>query len=378
MPSEAATGMNVSVSEINSYLRCRRAWNWTSANWQGLRHKKTPKPYFVTGSAVHAALEAQAEGRDPFTALEQYIAEETERQAAYYRETVGSDPWPEEWDKFNEAVELARVLTRQYFDRYGTDNPLDENGLRYVATEVSFKVPLDDADQDHLIGTWDGLAISEAGQFYIVENKTLDNVPSPEALQQDNQLLGYVMAFRAITGLWPAGVLYNVIVKKVIKPPRVLNNGRLSVAKDQQTTLQAFLDALQAGGHDPFDEKYTEYLQYLAARETEGDERFFHRQFVSFTPTQVEQWSDMLRAVLAEMTAGPRIYPNFSNQQTCKNCVVRDLCQAQQHGEDVQPLIDQRYERGSYGTVENIRRVEPVMVSTPEELIEALCRTSSS
>lgn len=362
--------MNISVSDLNAFLRCRRAWDLTSANRQSLRHKATPRPYLVTGSAVHAAIEGQANGRHPMEALEDYLDEETIRQREAYNQVVGSGPWPEEWAAFNEACDLARDLTRQYFDHYGYENPLVDLGLRYFASEASFRVPLRPGVD--FVGTFDGLAVDiETGtRVFLVENKTAGQRPHVDGLQHSNQLVGYAWAFQMLTGKPVAGVVYNGIIKKLIQPPKVLKNGRFSVAKDALVTLRSFMTAVQESGADPV--QYLDYIGFLEDREREGDDRFFVRQVLHFPQTQLQAWGMDLRRIVADMTDGPNIYPNFSNPQACAGCFVRDLCDAQQLGEDTDAINAQRYVKGAYGTVETVRHIQPQMVSSVADLVDSL------
>ncbi len=87
---------NISISEINSFLRCRRAWDLTSASRQSLRHKVTPKIFFVIGSAVHEAIDAQARGDDPYEFFEEYVSRERADRRLAYEEITGTSAWQSE------------------------------------------------------------------------------------------------------------------------------------------------------------------------------------------------------------------------------------------------------------------------------------------
>lgn len=360
---------NISVSEVNSYLRCRRSWDYTSAHRQSLKHRVTPKIYFVIGSAIHEAIDAQAMGLDPMVAFEAYVDKDREKRVTEYIEQTGQKPMSMQFTEFEECVDLARALTTQYFDHYGWGNPLEDRGLKYIATEIPFSIELESGNR--FVGTIDGLAtdIATESKFWIVENKSADRKPVLDEVQSWNQFQGYVWAFLRLTGEMPVGVLYNGVMKKLVKEPKTLKNGKLSVAKDALVTSASFLKGLQEGGHDPVE--YIEYLTMLEERERQGDDRFFFRELFTYTENEIEDWySTVLEPVDDEMAREDlKIIPNYTN---CRGCLVRDLCGAERRGEPLSDVIDLRYKVGSYGTIEAVRGVTPDQVSSVEELLAVL------
>lgn len=368
------TDIYVSISEINQYLKCRRAWNFTSNNGMSLRHKVTPKIYFVVGSGVHEAIEANAKGQDPFDALERFISKELEERTNYYKEATGQKVWQSELSEFQESSELARRITRQYFQHYGLDNPLKDQGLEYVAVEVPFAIPIMDTPdltgKVHLVGTFDGIAtdIETHTQFYLIENKTASQKPNLDRIQYGNQFVGYNWAFRVLTGVTPSGTLYNGILKKVIESPKILKNGELSQNKNASVTLSSFIEMVDRGGYDP--EKYLDYIEYLTMREAAGDTRFFFREMFYYSNAQLNNWDYMVGNIVYEMVNKPTIYPNFTS---CDFCTVTDLCHALIQDRDVTGIIETSYEVGSYGTMDAVKGTPELFYSSStEDLISQL------
>lgn len=359
--------MNISVSEINSFLRCRRSWDLTSASRQSLRHKVTPKMFFVVGSSVHEAIDAQARGDDPFEYFEEYVNTERTNRRETYESIVGTSPWANEMEEFESSVVLARQLVIQYFDRYSIENPLAEQGLKYVATEVPFSIPL--GGDVNFVGTFDGIAtdIETESVFYLVENKTAGRKPNIELLQTANQFVGYNWAFRRLTGVTPAGTLYNGLLKRIIKLPKMLKSGALSVDKSASVTLKTFMEAIQRGNHDPV--KYLEYLEFLQQREAHGDDRFFFREIFTYSNGQLDRWGETLELISQEISHQPVVYPNYTS---CEGCLVRDLCLAKDMGEDVDAIKQLRYEVKTYGTMEAVDGVTPDVVGSIPDLLEVL------
>lgn len=365
---------NISVSEINSFLRCRRAWDLTSHSRQSLRHKVTPKIFFVIGSAVHEAIDAQARGDDPYGFFEEYVSRERADRRLAYEESTGSSAWDSEMEEFEDSVNLARSLVRQYFNHYTEENPLEERGLKYVGTEIPFSIPLPNGT--NFVGIFDGIAtdIATESQYYLIENKTAAQKPRVETIQSSNQFVGYNWVFRTLTGHTPAGTLYNGIIKKLIKSPRVLKSGELSQDKQAGVTLQTFLEALKKGGHDPV--KYLPYLEYLQERESNGDDRFFYREMFTYSNVQLDNWyKDVLKPLSREMTSPDfgeediAVYPNFTS---CDGCLVKDLCNAMQLGESIDAVVSARYQVGTYSTMKAVAGATPDVVASVSDLLESL------
>ncbi len=366
--------MNISVSEINSFLTCRRQWDLTSGNRQSLKHKVTPKLYFVIGSAVHEALDAGARGDDPFTAFETYVEAEKANRLAVF-ELGGYPVWDSQMEEFESSVDLARCLVRQYYDHYSIENPLVSDGLKYVATEVPFSIPL--REGLNFVGTWDGILtdIETETQFYLIENKTFGRRPNLELFATSNQIRGYNWAFRELTGVTPSGTLYNGIAKKLIQKPKMLKSGALSVDRSASITLDTFMEAIQQGGYDPL--KYLDYINFLSERERHGDDdRFFIREMLHTTNTELDNWRrEVLWKVMQEMTFpdfGADDIEVFPNYTACEHCNVRDICGAMDRGDDVDLVVSTRYELGKSPSMRAVDGVTPSVVTSTSDLLEIL------
>jgi hypothetical protein len=370
----------LSHSDVSTFKSCRQKWDYSSANRQSLRHKKTPALYLTEGSGFHEAVEAAAYGRDPFEACRVYLEAERAKVEQAFKEETGSMPWASEMAPFDESAEMIMAVVKQYFDHYGIEDSLADQGLTYLAAEIPFKIHTPIVDhygltQDvYYVGTFDGIAEDEHGGIWVVENKTYSARPDVEDLQYHSQINGYAVAFEMLTGIPLTGSLYNGVAKQLIKYPKVLTNGLVSVDQRQLVTLQSYLTGLQQAGQDPFDPRYTEILAYLQERERQGDSRFFHREKVYFKRPQIESWFTDFEKVAYEMISDPSIYrtvPYNGCGPRGQACWFRDLCHTQYDGGDVQSVLDTRYMTGTYGTMLAMQ-TEPTMVSSVSELKELL------
>lgn len=363
----------LSHSDISSFKSCRQKWDYSSVNRQSLRHRKTPALYLTEGSAFHDAIEAAAYGRDPFEAARNYLDADRLKVEEAWTEEHGLAPWPWEMAPFDESAELIMAVIKQYFDHYGIEDSLRDQGLTYIAAEIPFKIctPLRDRQgtlQDvYYVGTFDGLAVDESGNLWVVENKTYGSRPDVEDLQYHSQINGYAVAFEMLTGMPLTGSLYNGVAKQVIKEPKVLTSGLVSTDKRQLVTVKSYLKGLEKAGADPFDDRYFEMLTFLQERERQGDSRFFHREKVFFKEAQIRSWWDDFEKVAAEMISDPAIYrtiPYNGCGPRGQACWFRDLCHTQHDGGDVQSVLDSRYMTGTYGTMQEVANASPFMVNS--------------
>ena len=365
----------ISFSEIETFNRCRFKWDLSSANRRSIRHKTTPRLYLNLGSAVHKGLETAYQGEDPVKGIQDYMALELEAKTKEYVERTGTQPWPAEFNEMNETFDLAKALVRQYFEHYGMDNPLADQGLTYLGIEVPFKIDLSFLgpllEGVFFCGTLDGIAVDEFGQIWIVENKTYTSKPSPEDIQWHFQAQGYAVALEWLTGMSVAGVLYNGIAKKLIQEPKVLKNGLLSTDKRQVTTLVRYLAAITGSGESADDPRFHDILSHLRGIDEQGDTRFFYREKAFFTVEQLNSWRGDFFQVVREMLSEPAVYRTIP-YNGCGDCWFRDLCHTIHANGDVDFLLEQRYTKDSYGTINAVKGVEPKQISSVDELKEYL------
>jgi hypothetical protein len=350
-------------------------WDYSSANRQSLRHKTTPALYLTQGTALHTAIEAAVNKEDPYLAAKDYIYQERERLMQSHEDITGLRPFDMEMEEFDAAGDFVRKLIVQYFNRYDQHAMLVDEGLEYLAAEVSFCIPLPGFDDVFLVGTFDGLAIDENGGIWVVEHKTYGSKPGSEDLQHHSQTNGYALAFFWLTGMELTGTLYDGVSKTLIKAPAVLKNGQLSVNKRQSITLQGLLDSMAYYEIDPFDPRYAEMLNHFGELERQGDSRFFHREKIFFNQVQVASWEQDLLGIVAEMTSSPRIYrtvPYNGCGPQGQGCWYRDLCHTQHTGGDVDLVLTTRYQTGTYGTMEAVADTPPTMIESVDGLKEFL------
>jgi PD-(D/E)XK nuclease superfamily len=362
------TVLLVSITEILDFLRCRRSWDFSSPNRQGLVPRGIPQIALHIGSAVHHGVAAPIFGDDPQEALEAWFHKERTRVAREYALMVGTGMSPSEIAVLDESKSLATSMVEHYFETYGP-NPIAP--FRYLFAELPFRIPVKELWRDDLevwlVGTIDGVAEDDYGNIYEVERKTAGQKPDTKWLKTDHQLAGYAFALQVLTNQPVAGVLYDGLIKRLPKMPRTLQNGLLS-QEWIDTTATAYLRALVAHhGEDwrdqevqlaqgrlptPLPTVYDDFLGRLRDRDKVLDTwdyntPFFVRKRVSISQTTLTQWWHDTFAILTDIVNDPAIYPHFS-WMGCYDCWVQDLCLAKQLGGDFEQVRDTNYTYGGH------------------------------
>jgi len=346
----------ISVSEVQQFLRCRRMWDFVSHNRQSLVRSGLPTLSLHSGTLVHSALHAHAQGGDPIATLKLKAAEAEAKAVAEYQKVVGASPASEELTNLNDARELCMSVVRNYFAHWG-DKPVAP--LEYLKTEIAFRVPVDvniPGKNVFLIGTFDGIARSASGKrLWIVDHKTFTRRTDARYLIRNFQFVAYVWAAKSLFGDQVAGLLYDGVWMKQPVIPEVLKSGALS-KKAIDTTPAVYLACLQELGLNPAD--YGEFISELTRKQLDPASSFFVRHEFMYSDGGLRTFEREVTAALRDMVNSPSIYANF-RWEGCWDCQITDLCDAVQLEEDVDFLIKHKYKRDTYDTVKAVKALQP-------------------
>jgi len=368
MPDEPRV-LSVSITEMQEYLRCRRAWDYQSANRQSLVKRGVPATALWMGSAIHKALEMQIRGQSPKRALDAYVSRMREEMASEYLRKVGAPMSSNEWTSFDESASLCNDVTRAYFEHYGMSDTYAP--YKALCSEMTFRIPMGQMgvyDVVYLIGTIDGVLFDPRyDAIGGIDHKTYSQRADVRDLQLNDQFVGYTACLELLIRQEVSFFVYNGLNKKVPSQPRVLKDGTLSVAKDCVTTAKTFERAVIANGEDPKSSRYEQHLAWLRLREQE-DHPFFTRHTINIPKAVKDDWWSNVLAVLNEMASEPAITFN-RRWEGCWDCNVRDLCEIQSRGDNLRYAIETGYTIGTYGTQSKLKAtVTPADVSSLDDL----------
>lgn len=354
----------IRTSDRGNFKRCRQQWDFSSK----MRQDYEPivnAPYFDFGSAFHAAMQTYydpkrwTEDRE-IVALEALAAfhslcAEQKKQVLTIRS--GGLAIEVEQD-FNERRTLGEGMLKHYF-KWAPNN----DRFTPVKAEIEFEVPIpvyhdgvrpwpigfasnlggNLTFHGHLVvyqGRLDLIVVDAFGDFWIIDHKTAAALKDISWLTLDDQVTSYCWAMQQL-GVKTRGFLYSETAKRFPDEPIVLKNGELSRNKQQDTTYEVYLAALQKGGYDLT--AYGDFLEYLK----DNPKQFIRRTPIYRSEKELEAQGRRIFLEAIDMLNDPSIYPNPS-AWNCNGCFYRQPCTATQDGSDVQFLLDNLYKkRGS-------------------------------
>jgi hypothetical protein len=137
--------MIVSVTEVQSFKRCRRQWDYGSFNRQGLTPIIQPKPYLDLGTMIHKTLAywaATYTDDEPgnleliFTAI---AAKHKATIIDNYTRATGQEPADELLDPLIDSIVLGRAMMKNYQEFH--KRPIYED-MTHVSPEQEILIPI--------------------------------------------------------------------------------------------------------------------------------------------------------------------------------------------------------------------------------------------
>lgn len=330
----------VTPSDVQSFLRCRRAWHYSSSNRMSLHRQGMPTPALNIGSNVHYALAMQWRGRNWLEACNEHYMMTKESIASHYLEVVGTPMSYEEERLLSEQRMECQRLLEAYFARYGTDNPTKP--YRIVASEITFRIPIDEVLDLWLMGTIDRVCIDNDGNVLPLEIKTYRQTPKRENWSYNFQTHSYALALSRLIRQPVRMALYDGVRKKGPTEPQILKSGAVS-RKWIDTTYDEYIRCVRSAHRGKVPVEYSDILNRLRARDRSPMNAFVTRFRIPLLASALEQTEDALIIAAREMAHSPTIIPT-KDWQGCPMCRLKDLCDAEYAGEDLTPLIAMNYQ----------------------------------
>lgn len=376
--------LDVSVTERMEFKTCRRRWWFTTI--ENLEPKLSEDLAFEFGGAMHRALEAfystrrkgvnkdkaYAELDKSFKALKAEADNDLVWKTVVEHETLGHEMLRHylEYDsvarvKLGDVIAVeGKVLQGAGVkpsppEGYGPATRVrrHESGRLLVPiVHPVTKEPLVEENTKeipYLTGRIDLLTERKTPHrgLWITDHKTAASAPNDKGLDFDDQVTGYCYVVWRWTGVIPRGVIYNVLVKKTPKEPRIVQSKvkgeelTVSTAKDQLTLPRLYRDALKEyklitpGGRIPSEA----HAQCMAALLERGWDPFFKRMEVTRNEHQMQSYEERLYTEYEDMLEAhdfeAKRYPSPSTR-LCPYCPVRSICLAIEDGSDFEDVIE--------------------------------------
>lgn len=317
----AQVDIRISNSKLKTYLRCRRKYYYRYVLGLSPKQKSVQ---LERGSWIHSLLQTYYDGED-WKAEHKFLTRKFNNLFEEQREELGDLP--------TECLRIMKSYLRYYpddFERFVVvDSEMDEivelpNGVRL---QIIVDLIMEDR-QTGLLWAWD--------------HKTRKSFADSDSMIMDPQLTLYYTGLEMM-GYWPmGGVTYNEICTKVPTVPRLLQSGGLSKAKNIDTDVYTYMQAIKLHDLDP--NNYRDILSHIAVKQKD---RWFRRVNLPKDPPMIKTVTReaMRTAELIAETEENRDFIRTFIPQSCKwDCEFRDLCIAQMHGADIKPMIKMNFE----------------------------------
>lgn len=381
----------IHTSDVSSFLRCRRYWNWSSPARNNLRTKAAvsgvnPNLWFGTG--IHWALEQYYHPllrRDPVEAWQTWFHTQWyggDVEHSFLEMTYDNNPHAMADGTFK-IRGLQDILPQYDEEEYFGYRDLgtgmmtfyktyaeEHDDFEIIATESTFSVPLGfesvDIREDspnygkslevHARGKRDTIIYwRHRDAFGVRDHKTAAKVDEEyfSKLDSDPQVSTYLWASREEAKYYdkPWGqineCLYEVLRKKYPSPPTVLKSGLPSVSRtDESATAKMFSDFIEEHNLQVWydiNEKAQNYYDFLVR---EGDKRFIERKTTFRSNAYLDNVGLQLQEIAKEMLSPDlALYPRYTNDNNCLKCAFRAPCLTMQDNQDAQFILDNNYEK---------------------------------
>lgn len=310
----------MNVSQLGTWLKCRYLWNKVYV--EGVIPRRE-RPAISLGDAVHRTIAPFLAGEAP---------------------EVGLDDWTNEFDKLGltEEEERIRDITREVawkiFDRtrdeidlgHKWETALDQDSKPLVEYHFRLEQPVGRYEGFQGSTDWIGIEMVN-GRQWLVDWKVRKTFMPIDAEEFSLQMASYTKMVKA-RGFNPIGSMGWQLKSAAARKPKenkpkkgVRSLSKAAILTDWSTYAQAVLDI----GGNPND--YLDMKSKLADVE-------WSRQSRCYWPEKTIEnlWTETIRNT---GDVGEGNFPRNMNHLNCKPCRLKDLCQADLRGDDVEFLM---------------------------------------
>jgi hypothetical protein len=315
----------VSQSKVTTWRRCRMAYNY--AHVQKIAPKKKSRP-LKFGSIIHAMLEADINGKNPFKVLSTLVKRD-EKLFDAEREMYG-----------NIEKDVSYIM-RSYFE-YWDSKPeqLDYIKVGKSTSEHPFEIEI--VPGILAKGKIDALAKAKKLKW-LVEHKSHKTFPAPEHRWRNLQSVIYIHITNLMGWGTLDGTVWDYIRSKPPTRPAILKAGTLSRAALDSLPL-VVLDTLKEAKLKP--EDYKDVIEQQRANQSS----WFQRVFTPVSKQIIKPILDDFIATSREMADLSDTHKERTFGRHCEWCQYRVLCGAVLQGQDEEFIKEREFGPNDYET----------------------------
>lgn len=340
----------VHTSDIRYFKQCRRRWDWSSPLRLNRVPKRTPR-YFARGRAFHSCLEhyydtGESPSEEFFDALTGVLVKDATRGITDKADYVEASDEALDQPFVVEDLEMGERVLQDYIhwsretDDYESIEAVEQHG--HVPLLSPNEMPTGSRyDEAFFSFRTDMIVKRNRGQNWIVDFKTTSQLPSYERLAHldtDEQITGYLKACEIMYGMKFTGAVFIYILMRRPEDPVVLQSGKLSVNRSQNTSAYVYREALREYDLDPKD--YAGILSHLREKK-----HWFRRIECIRTPEEKDNmWRQIKRMAYEMLSPSVFVYPSPS-VLNCVGCSYFGPCLSENAGlyQDVSRVLREEY-----------------------------------
>jgi hypothetical protein len=323
----------LSYSELQTAFTCQARWDFAyGGRLAGSTLKaRTIAPILSDGRAWGAAVATWHQHGGELFAHGDAVLALGQSYEADYQAMIEAGGWTPLDAVHDQRLRLEAMLTHHV----GLFTPLPNLSMleEQIIVSIPSRTGKRSSSKYKYLAMIDGFTTDEHGDW-IVEFKLRKSLTPFKYSQLSRQLRWYVWAYQRMTGRKVAGVLLEERLNEVPKLPRILKSGKVSHAKDQMCTIDAYTAACLATG----EEINFETLTAL------GERRWGQRHWVQLTQQEIEEAGQELISAaqyIGWLDDGTLHPVRNASMMTCRGCRFVDICP---HPTD--EIVDELFTRG--------------------------------
>lgn len=308
--------MELHQSTLNTYETCERKFQYRYL--EGLGAGSTNQTLLL-GTAFHKGLEWYYEDYPKANPLD-YLSSLKRR----YRELS------------DENKEILRGMLQAYGYYSRANDP--ELIKKVVATEYEFEVPVvgpDEEEIDHtLAGTVDLIIRNHDDEIVVIDHKTRTRLEDDkDYLSIDNQVLLYTYVLSQEFGEIVDNFIYNTVLKKAPRKPKVLKSGNLSKSKRLKSLPEIVIKAIK----DHYDGSVPVGYKDLISSQFQKGNTFVKRINVPISFDQLVNFEENIYYKIQEIEDKDKFFRQ-PGKYKCKYCDFLQVCVADSKNGDAEFL----------------------------------------
>jgi hypothetical protein len=301
--------LKASVSKINCINRCKKKYYYSYVREL---EKLVVDTRLSKGVLIHSSLENYYSNKDWTKPLEEY--------QRYVEKNFDGEEYKEQLELVTECYRIMR----SYLINYGDEK------LEVLAVELPFEVEIKGFMYTGII---DLIYKDSQGDVWVCDHKTVKAIPDEGDASLSLQTTLYFGVAHKL-GYNPTGIEFNYIRTKSPTKPKLLKNGTLSKAKNIDTDVATYSEAIRNAGLNPDD--YADMLDSV-------------KHNVFFKRLKLPKPTNLLKSAVEEFENScitirdTKVFPRTMNMNCNWDCPYQELCHAELRGTDVEYIEKSLY-----------------------------------